>query len=224
MNSKLLGCACLMLVSLSLKITSPAQDTQRFEAFAGYSFSSHTSFPINYNSYNFNGWNGSSTVFVNRWLGLTADFSGSYGSQNVAIFCYPGGCVYNRASVSSYTYLAGPHLVYRHHRYAPFTEMLVGVHNPHLSESQLGSCGPALCSAGSTSSFHKFAMAVGGGLDIALPHGISIRPVDVDYLLLREPAFSIENDNLIYHGTNNNTFRFSAGFNFRFGSHLGSSK
>jgi hypothetical protein len=57
-------------------------------------------------------------------------------------------------------------------------------------------------------------MALGGGLDIALSHGISIRPVEVDYLLLREPA-------LVNQSGTKNTFRYSGGVTFRFGSHLG---
>lgn len=228
MNRKLLGCACLLLLTLSFKITSPAQDTQRFEAFGGYSFS-YNSFPI-YNRSDFNGWNSSSTVFVNRWLGLTADFSGAYGSQRVPVFCTPNGCFDEKFSLSSYTYLFGPHFVYRRSRYAPFAETLFGIHNPHTSVSPLTEeqCQPPMiCSEpgnGSSSSFHKFAMALGGGLDIALSHGISIRPVEVDYLLLKEPAFRFENGNEVGYSANNNTFRYSAGITFRFGSHLGPSK
>jgi opacity protein-like surface antigen len=216
-----------LLVVLSFGIASPAQDTQRFEAFGGYSFS-HNTFPI-FTKSNFNGWNSSSTVFVNRWLGLTADFSGAYGSQRVPVFCTPNGCYDEKFSLSSYTYLFGPHFVYRRSRYAPFTESLFGIHNPHLARGPLE---PQLCQpivgcteTGSTStSYHKFAMALGGGLDIALSHGISIRPVEVDYLLLKEPAFRFENGNEVGYTANNNTFRYSAGVTFRFGSHLGSPK
>ncbi len=224
MNKKLLGCACLLFVVMSLLLPSVAQDAQRFEAFGGYSFSSRNSFPTP-NNYTLNGWNSSSTVFVNRWLGLTADFSGSYGSQKVPLACFPDGCVYEKASLSSYTYLFGPHLVYRHRRYAPFVETLAGIHNPHLASNLLD---PSGCNCKldfpTTSSYHKFAMAVGGGLDIALSRGISIRPVEVDYLLLRDPALKFENDNIVYYGTNNNTFRYSGGITFRFGSHLGPSQ
>jgi Outer membrane protein beta-barrel domain len=221
MTRKLLCGSSLLLVVLTLISASPAQDTQRFEAFGGYSFSYHPSFPI-VSNYSFNGWNGSSTVFVNRWFGLTADFSGSYGSQKVPIFCEPGQCLYEKASLSSYTYLFGPHLVYRHRRYAPFVETLVGLHNPHLSTTLLN---PSGCNCQldypSSASYHKFAFAVGGGLDVALSHGVSIRPFEVDYLLLREPAITVENNNLVYYGTNNNTFRYSGGISFRFGQHLG---
>lgn len=221
MHKKLLGRSCLLLVVVTLVIASPAQDTQRFEAFGGYSFSYNT-LPI-YNKSIFNGWDGSSTVFVNRWFGVTADFSGTYGSQKIPLYCYPGGCVHERESLSSYTYLFGPHLVYRHKRYAPFGETLAGLHNPHLSSTLLDACNCQLDFPAHTS-YHKFAMAVGGGLDIALSHGISIRPVEVDYLLLRDPTYKFENGNLVYYGTNNNTFRYSGGINFRFGEHLGSSR
>jgi len=228
MNKKLLGSSFLLLVVLSLIDASPAQDTQRFEAFGGYSFS-YKSPSVFGEGMNLSGWSTASTVFVNRWLGLTADISGTYASHKVPLFCYPGGCYYEGGSFNSYSYLFGPHIVYRRSRYAPFAETLVGIHNPHATVSPLSS-EPCLliidCSRvkGNTTSFHKFAMAIGGGLDIALAHGISIRPFEVDYLLLREPAVTVQNNELVYYGVNNNTFRYSGGVTFRFGEHLGPAK
>ena len=226
-NRKLLGCVSLLLVALSLKIASPAQDTQRFEAFGGYSFTHNGTLldPTN----NFSGWDSSSTIFLNRWFGLTADFSGHYGSQYSPIIYLqeqPYGKV--KDSASSYTYLFGPHFTYRRSRYAPFAESLFGVQNPRHTYT-LVECGPPLeCtdpighSLGG--SYHSFAMAIGGGLDIALSHGISLRPIEADYLLLREPEPTVENGVYVYHGATNNTFRYSTGITFRFGSHLGSSR
>jgi hypothetical protein len=213
-----------LLALVSLGITSPAQDTQRFEAFGGYSFTHNSTLldPTN----NFSGWDTSSTVFLNRWLGLTADFSGHYGSENVPVVFLQGqpyGKV--KASASSYTYQFGPHFTYRHSRYAPFAESLFGIHNPHHTYT-LVECGPPLdCTLpignSTSSSYHGFAMAIGGGLDIALSHGISLRPIEADYLLLREPLPTVENGVFVYHGANNNTFRYSTGITFRFGNHLG---
>jgi opacity protein-like surface antigen len=226
MKKKLLGGSSLLLVVVTLLIASPAQDTQRFEAFGGYSFTYKS--PISDGDHiNFNGWNTSSTVFVNRWLGLTADFSGSYASSKIPIFCYPGGCFYEHGSFSSYSYLFGPHVVYRRSRYAPFVETLFGIHNPHTTISPLNSqqCPPITdCSqlGSNTTSYHRFAMAIGGGLDIALSHDISIRPVQVDYLFQRDPYWNFDNNgNLVDVGASNNTFRYSGGITFRFGSHLG---
>lgn len=225
LNSKVLTVGWLLLVAVSLSITSPAQDTQRFEAFGGYSFS-HNSTLLDATN-NFSGWDTSSTVFLNRWLGLTADLSGHYGSQDVPVI-YLQGQPYGKVNVaaSSYTYLFGPHVTYRRSRYAPFAEGLFGIHNPHHTYTLVEAPDCQGCSAppvghSSSGSYHGFAMAMGGGLDIALAHGISLRPVEIDYLLLRETAPTIENGNFVYHGTNNNTFRYSTGITFRFGSHLG---
>jgi hypothetical protein len=226
MNRKLYGYACLLLIVSTLQITSPAQDTQRFEAFGGYSFT-HDSVPLDLNS-NFNGWDSSSTVFLNRWLGLTADFSGKYSSQDSPILYLdqqPNGNGKVKNTASSYTYLFGPHFTYRRSRYAPFVESLVGLHNPRQTSTILESAEcppPSSCTglpAGSSesASYHKFAMAIGGGLDIALSHGVSLRPIEVDYVLLREPVVTIENGNFYYHGVNNNSFRYSTGITFRFG-------
>jgi hypothetical protein len=67
-------------------------------------------------------------------------------------------------------------------------------------------------------------MALGGGLDVNLGHGISLRPVQAEYLMLREPQIGFENGEAIYTGVNHNTFRYSAGVTFRFGQRLGTSK
>lgn len=173
---------------------------------------------------NFNGWDASSTVFVNRWLGVTADFSGGFASHKVPVFCTPYGCVYENGSHSSYSYLFGPHIVYRRSRYAPFAETLFGIYHPGTTLSPLnpGDCQPSpscLLTAGYHYSSTNFEMAIGGGLDIGLSHGVSIRPVNVDYVLQRDFIYLFRNG-----GSNNNTFRYSGGINFRFGDHLGRAK
>jgi hypothetical protein len=222
MRKKLLCGSYLLLVVLTLLIASPAQDTQRVEAFGGYSFTYKS--PTIVENLNFNGWNASSTVFVNRWLGVTADFSGSHASHTVPIFCTPYGCVYDKGSFSTYSYLFGPHIVYRRSRYAPFAETLFGVYRPGSTISPLnpGDCQPlpsCFQMAGYHTSSYNFEMALGGGLDIALSHGVSIRPVDVDYVLQGVPTYFFR-----VGGGNNNTFRYSGGITFRLGQHLGSSR
>jgi hypothetical protein len=57
-----------------------------------------------------------------------------------------------------------------------------------------------------------FATAMGGGLDIALTHFISVKPIQIEYLMSQVPLpFSKVN-----HTENN--LRYSAGIVFRFGS------
>jgi hypothetical protein len=67
-------------------------------------------------------------------------------------------------------------------------------------------------------------MALGGGLDVNLGHGISLRPVQADYLLQRVSATLPDNGAFYSHTFYFNHFRYSAGVVFRFGPHLGADK
>jgi hypothetical protein len=57
----------------------------------------------------------------------------------------------------------------------------------------------------------RFAMLVGGGLDIKFGKRLSFRPFGVDYYLARMPSALTGSD------TNHNNFRYTAGVNFLFG-------
>ena len=216
----------LFTVLTAAVIAATAQDTQRFETFGGYSLTHDASYFQPGTTYS--GWDTSTTVFFNRWLGFTSDFSGHYGGQTFPVFCSPSACFLVHESVNSYTYLFGPHFTYRRSRYAPFAQMLFGVHHPTgstipvaspLCPMPSGGCGGIQLS--SNQPYTKFAMSVGGGLDIAIGHGFSIRPIQAEYLLLREPPID-SNFNPIT--VNNDVFRFSTGMTFHFGSTLGSGK
>jgi hypothetical protein len=210
-------------------VSATAQDTQRVEVFGGYSLLHDDQFLPN--AANFSGWDASTTVFLNRWLGATAGFSGHYGSDT---FTFPASQYTTPAtygnSASVYTFLFGPHFTYHRSRYAPFAQALFGVHHTRESETLLipETCIlPVTCTgppAGSTGSGAetKFAMAIGGGLDIDLGHGISLRPVQAEYLLQRE-CCDVEVRQGVFHsyGFNDNAFRYSAGIVFHFGPHLG---
>jgi len=79
----------LLFACLALMGTSTAQETQRVEIFGGYSLlhDSYTLFPpISV----FHGWDGASTVFFNRWFGVTGDVSGHYGAETQIIAALPG--------------------------------------------------------------------------------------------------------------------------------------
>jgi hypothetical protein len=65
-------------------------------------------------------------------------------------------------------------------------------------------------------------MALGGGLDIDLHHGISIRPVQAEYLLRRHSAKVADNGSFHTRVSYYNDFRYSTGIVLNFGSHLGS--
>jgi hypothetical protein len=225
---KFLSVAWLLLVVLSVGSRSPAQDAQRFEVFGGYSLTQNSGLGWLDLNNNFSGWNGSSTIFLNRWFGVTADFSGHYGSRITPSFLdiggQPLGEVKNTGSFN--TFLFGPHFTYRRSRYAPFVESLFGLHKVEEGWTILqDECAPTTCPGDGVGTrghglYHKFGMAIGGGLDIALSHGISLRPVEVDYLLLRQPRLALNNGGIVFYDGNNNSFRYSTGITFRFGPHF----
>ena len=79
------------------------QEFPRAEVFGGYQFAHFTP------SINANGWNAAVNGNVNRWFGVTADFSGAYKN---------GGHMY--------TYMFGPTLSARSERVTPFAHALFG--------------------------------------------------------------------------------------------------
>ena len=79
------------------------QEFPRSEIFGGYQFSHLDP------SLNANGWNAAANGNVNRWFGVTADFSGAYKN---------GGHLY--------TYMFGPTFSARTERVTPFAHALFG--------------------------------------------------------------------------------------------------
>ncbi len=80
----------LLLVGLLVLGTmAVAQDAAKVEIFGGYQY-----LRVNpgqgLSGENFNGWNGAITGFVNSWLGVTGDISGSY-KNGVHIYTFMGG-------------------------------------------------------------------------------------------------------------------------------------
>lgn len=80
-----------------------AQETPKPEVFGGYQFT--TVDP----SWNASGWNGAATMYINRWLGVTGDFSGAYSSGD-----------------KLHTYTFGPVVSTRKGAFAPFVHGLFG--------------------------------------------------------------------------------------------------
>jgi len=219
-------CISLLLVVLFSTIAVSAQDAQRFETFGGYSLTHDAS----YLAASTNGWDTSTTVFLKRWLGFTTDVSGHYGTGDFPFAVVNGDSLGNvKENVSSYTYMAGPHFTYRRSRFAPFVQTLFGVYNAREHYRVLEGCPPLSCigpPAGTTGShsYTKFSLATGGGLDIEVGRGIAVRPFQMEYLLLREPGATVRNDTIVPITSNYNTYRFSTGVTFRFGSPVGASR
>jgi hypothetical protein len=123
---------------------------------------------------NLNGWEVSGQYKFLDWLGGVADFDGHYGSIR-------------GIGTSTYTYLFGPQISLPS-RVSPFGHLLLG--GAHNSTGGVGNS--------------SFSMALVGGVDAELTHGIHWRLVQMDYLLTQ------------FGGGSQNNFRFSTGILLKF--------
>jgi len=151
MINRVLGFICLVVVA-SLPV--PAQDVPKVEVFGGYSYAGG----------NFHGVNTSVTANVNKWLGLTADFSGHYGSEQEGILL---------VSKDAHTFQGGPRFSHRGKRFTPFVYALVGATRFHESATVSGQ---QLSHADT-----GFTSTIGGGLDVTVSDRVAIRAFQLDY-------------------------------------------
>lgn len=136
-----------------------------------------------------NGWEGSLEGKFLPFVGVVADYSAGYGTNNVfvAITCPTQGCAPRSQSVRRYTYMAGPRVSIPIGKFTPFVHGLFGV--AHINDQGLTD--------------NSFATAIGGGLDYRLVHGLALR-VQADSLHTK------------FFNTGENHFRFSTGIDIRF--------
>ena len=180
---------CLLAFGSLFGVTARAQDTPKFDVFAGYSYVRENPSTSGIDGFNLHGGSASIAYNANHWLSAVADFGG-YHSGDIL-----GTGVDGTLS----TYLFGPRVTYhRDSRIAPFGQVLFGV--AHIG----GSNGLAF-----SSSNNSFAMTIGGGVDYKLSHRFSIRPVQVEYLLTRF-------DELGLGAQSQNNLRLSTGVVFHF--------
>jgi hypothetical protein len=154
----------IAFVLLLSPIAGLAQIPTKGNLFGGYSYGSAD---LSFNGRtNLNGWNGSLEGEVLPWVGIVADFSGLYGSQNVPVV--PPISVNTRV----HSFLFGPRASMAIGKFTPFAHALFGA--SHINESALGFSGSGT----------SFATAWGGGIDYRLIHGIGWR-VQADMLQTR---------------------------------------
>ena len=160
--------------------------------FVGYSHTSTNLALTPGQSTGLNGWNGSVEGQVLPLLGVVADFSGQYGSQNLPLVCgLPAGALpctgpVTSADVSEYNFLFGPRISFRVGKFRPFVHALIGASRVRASAT------------GISTSDTSFADALGGGLDYLLIPLISWR-FQVDALQTR------------FFSSSQNNVRFSTG-------------
>ncbi len=155
-----------------------AEDAPRVEVFGGFQyFRSNSGLDVaNVDNFNLNGWNASLSGYFNRYLGVTADFSGAYGSPE-----FLGVPIHTKL----HTFMFGPVLRLPNPTHlTPFVHALGGgVHS-------------SFDASGSSTAETDAAWAVGGGLDLDMARIFAIRLAQVDYLQTR--AFGDSQNNFRY--------------------------
>lgn len=156
--------ARLWTVLLSLVLftgSALAQDTPEFEIFGGYSYikvnegGAGTSYDLQ------RGWSASLSPNLNRWFGLTADFSGHYETV--------GG-----AATKIHLFTFGPRFTFhRSERFTAYFHTLAG--GTRISTSFLGM----------NASDTGFAGIGGGGFDVHASERLSVRVGQLDYVVTR---------------------------------------
>lgn len=193
----------MILVFTFCSVFSSAQQkksaqSDKWDVFAGYSFSraslvNESPFPLH-----LNGGMASASYYPTKHLGATAEFAGYTDDVDSVTFNTQG-------------YLFGPSTRFglgnRFSRVSFFAHQLFGV--THISmKSDTGED----CKEGSTScTTNAFTMVSGGGVDYKLNKLISIRPAQVEYFSQRISIGALEGGNAEGIMINGDGFRYSAG-------------
>jgi len=168
----------IMMALLMAPLSAAAQNIPEVELFGGYS---HLVGNLSNSSFNLNGFNGSVEQNFNRWFGGKLDVAATFGTEA-------------GSKVNSQNIAYGPVFSFRKDpKVRPFVEGLLGA--VRGSSEYLGISQPEW----------RFGMLGGGGVDVKLNERVSLRVIEVDYLLTH--FSSARQDNV----------RISAGFVFRFG-------
>ncbi len=174
----------LIAVCLMMSLSAVAASEPKIDAFAGYQYTRFNSGDsgsginsgnsvIDGTGINLNGWNGSVTGNFTEHLGIAADFSGAYKTED-------------GVSLKVHTYTFGPVISGRKEGpFVPFAHALFGGFR--------ASVGFNGASAGS----NGFAMIVGGGLDARMSDRLGIRVAQFDWESLRSNG-SAANKNFRY--------------------------
>ncbi len=214
MTRKVLLLGLVILVG----VAAVGQEFPKVEVAAMYSYARFSPSPHYTPNLNLNGGGGAVTFNINSYLGIKAELDGFAGSQ--ATFTIPAGNpiaptgAVVKGDANLFTYLFGPQIKYRAHKFQPYLHFLFGgAHTTAYANAEThcsGICQPIAPTSGSGHpSDNAFAMALGGGIDIPFNRRFALRVGQFDYLMTR---FSNRWDT-----DNQHNFRYSAGIVFHFG-------
>jgi len=167
---------------LGFAAISVAQDVPIAEIYLGYAYARCDSQEEDF-SCNLNGWNGSVSFSANKHVGVVLDFGGYYGTMDDSL------------DVNMHSVMIGPKFTFRRERVTPFIQALVGLAHPNVK------MGPEI-----VLKENDFGMAFGGGVDIDVTDLIAVRPVQVDYFVIKSGSDMLDN------------FRYSGGIVFKLGN------
>jgi opacity protein-like surface antigen len=203
----------------ALAIPAVAQDAPKVEVTGDYSYVRFNPTLPRIQNKSFNGGGFDLSFFLRPALGIKADlqfygsttFTTTFPTTVTSRGIIPAGTYSSNGSFQ--TYLFGPIVKVRKGHFEPFGEVLFGVaHTNAYANLSRVIAGAPLSTFTIQGSQSPFALAAGGGVDLAIKKSIAIRLGDVDYLLTR---FT----NPLTSTNNQNNFRYSGGIQFRLGGH-----
>jgi Outer membrane protein beta-barrel domain len=191
-----------LVVALFVGTVVYAQEQPSFEVGLNYSYLRFNP-SVNVGGKSFNGGGGDFTWFVTSHIGIKADFEG-YGSTTTT---YQTSTAVANVQASLFTYNFGPVVKFQVSRFHPFVEALGGAAHSNLYRNV---CSQVACGSRAPDN-NAGSFIIGGGLDVPIGNHLSLRPVEVDYVLTRfgNQALGVPNQN-------QNNVRYLAGVRWRF--------
>lgn len=189
----------LSITLLSAPLAAVAQ-TPQAQLYGGYAYAHVDSGGVpglfNAGARNWNGWATSFAMNFNKYVGVTFDFSGDYGSGFLGhsdSFAHHVG----QQTPFLYAYMAGPQFLIPAGRVLVFAHGLAGA-----TQMKRGFVGTDFPTARSDTAF---GAAVGAGVDVSLTRYVALRIAQADYLISKN------------FGGSQNNLRISGGIVFEFG-------
>jgi len=174
--------------------------------------------PFALKGYSLNGWNAEAQYNADRWLGVAADFGGSYGSPFTAA---TDRTLSGLPKETAYSFLAGPVISYRtKSKITPFGHALFGWERTSLDGSTISGSVTSPVSVAATN-YTDFTMALGGGVDYKITRHFSLRAGQLDWYhtsVNLNKFYTSAFGGTLLQGlrTNQTNYRFSAGAVVRF--------
>lgn len=180
----------VFVVVLALSFMAFAQDAPKAEVFGGYQYTNADVGGVD--RINLNGWNAQLNGYFTRNLGISADFSGAYGSPDAGLGL--GGI-----DTKIHSFMFGPVVRVPMGKATPYVHALFGGTHATLNNPALGSFSDT-----------AFSYAFGGGFDMNLSHSVAFRVAQFDYYGTRF------NNSGLGAGDSQNHYRVSSGFVLHF--------